>query len=144
MAFCYTTTMPPTPIVVLEIDDNTPASEPPFSYEVSMWSFRDDLNLATRAGAEVFREMHKAVDSSRFRGYPDRAAQRTVELFDAFVEPSEVTWLTANELGRERSWLPRDHREDEVHRTRHGLFAAIDAVASQFGADCVRLVFAFV
>src|SRR5690348_4338251 len=82
----YTTPMPPTPKVVLEIDDNTPAGEPPFTYDVSMWSFDDDLNLATRTGAEVFREMHKAADSSRFRGYPERAAQGTVELFNAFVD----------------------------------------------------------
>src|SRR4051794_11560090 len=56
----YTTPMPPRPKVVLEIDDNTPADEPPFTYDVSMWSFDDDLNLRTRTGAEVFRKMHEA------------------------------------------------------------------------------------
>jgi hypothetical protein len=136
--------MPPTPKVVLEIDDNTPAGAPPFTYDVSMWSFDDDLNLATRTGAEVFREMHKAADSSRFRGYPDRAARGTVALFDAYVDASEVTWLTVAEVGSDRPWLPRDHPENEVVRTLHALFGAIDAVAAQFGTDRVRLVFAFV
>src|SRR4051812_5104322 len=75
--------MPPTPKVVLKIDDNTPAGEPPFTYDVTLWSFDDDLNLATRTAAGVFREMHKAADSSRFRGYPHRAARGTVELFNA-------------------------------------------------------------
>jgi hypothetical protein len=140
----YTTPMPPTPKVVLEIDDNTPAGESPFSCDVSMWSFDDDLNLATRTGAEVFREMHKAADSSRFRGYPDRAAQGTVKLFDAFVDASEVTWLTVAELGTDRPWLPRDHLEHSVVRSLHALFGAIDAVAAQFGTNRVRLVFAFV
>jgi hypothetical protein len=135
--------MPPTPKVVLEIDDNTPADLPPFTHDVSMWSFDDDLNLATRTGAEVFRNMHEAADSSRFRGYPERAAQGTVELFDAFVDASEVTWLTVAEIGRDRPWLPRvpDH---SVVKTLHALFGAIDAVAAQFGPDRVRLVFAFV
>jgi len=40
--------MPPTPIVVIEIDDNTPANMAPFTNDVSMWSFSDDLNLGTR------------------------------------------------------------------------------------------------
>ena len=140
----YTTRMPPTPKVVLEIDDNTPADLPPFTHDVSMWSFDDDLNLATRTGAEVFRKMHEAADSSRFRGYPERAARGTVELFDSFVDASEVTWLTVAELGRERSWLPRDFPDHSVVRTLHALFGAIDAVATQFGPDRVRLVFAFV
>ena len=43
--------MPPTPIVVLEIDDNTPADLAPFSYDVSVWSFHRDLNLHTRTAA---------------------------------------------------------------------------------------------
>jgi hypothetical protein len=136
--------MPPTPKVVLEIDDNTPADKPPFTHDVSVWSFGDDLNLATRTGAEVFRTMHEAADASRFRGYPDRAARATVELFESFVEPSDVPWLTVAELGRDRPWLPRDRPEDAVVRTLHALFGAIDAVAAQFGPDRVRLVFAFV
>lgn len=136
--------MPTTPMVVLEIDDNTPAYLPPFTHDVSMWSFDDDHNLATRTGAEVFYRMHEAVDSSRFRGYPERAARNTFELFDALVDHSQVTWLTVAELGRERPWLPRDFLEDSVVRTLYALFGAIDAVAAQFGPDRVRLVFAFV
>jgi len=136
--------MPPTPKVVLEIDDNTPADLPPFTNDVSMWSFAGDLNLATRTGAEVFRKMHEAADSSRFRGYPERAAAETIKLFDSFVDAAEVTWLTAAELGTERPWLPRDYPEDDVHRTLKALFGTVDAVASQFGLDRVRLVFAFV
>jgi hypothetical protein len=88
--------------------------------------------------------MHKAADSSRFRVYPDRAARGTVALFDAYVDASEVTWLTVAEVGSDRPWLPRDHPENEVVRTLHALFGAIDAVAAQFGTDRVRLVFAFV
>jgi hypothetical protein len=131
-------------MVVFEIDDNTPAGLPPFTQDVSMWSFHDDLNLATRTGAEVFRKMHEAAGSSRFRGYPEHAARGTLELFDAFVDASEVTWLTAAELGRDRPWLPRDHPEHPVVRTLHALFGAMDAAAAQFGPDRVRLVFAFV
>src|SRR3954447_19195007 len=128
----YGEEMPPTPKVVLEIDDNTPADSPPFTRDVSMWSFDNDLNLATRTGAEVFRKLHEAVDSSRFRGYPARAARGTIELFDALVDASEVAWLLAAELAGERAWLPRDYPADAVHRTLDALFATIDAVASQF------------
>src|SRR4051794_34572750 len=117
MLICYTTRMPPTPKVVLEIDDNTSADLPPFTNDVSMWSFDADLNLASRTGAEVFRKMHESADSSRFRGYPERAAAGTVKLFDSFVDASEVTWLTAAEVGSERPWLPRDDPENDVHRT---------------------------
>src|SRR5947199_383915 len=109
--------MTPTPKVVLEIDDNTPADQPAFTHDVSMWSFDGDLNLRTRTGAEVFRKMHEAADSSRFRGYPERAAEKTIKLFDSFVGAAEVTWLTAAEIGRERPWLPRDYPEADVHRT---------------------------
>jgi hypothetical protein len=136
--------MPPTPKVVLEIDDNTPADMPPFTCDVSMWSFGDDLNLATRTGAEVFRNLHEAVDSSRFRGYPERAAGGTVELFGALVDAPEVTWLTAAELAGDRPWLPRGHPDDAVHRTLYAVFRTVDVVASHFGRDRVRLVFAFV
>jgi hypothetical protein len=136
--------MPPTPKLVLEIDDNTPADLPPFTNDVSMWNFDGDLNLATRTGGEVFRKMHEAAGSSRFRGYPERAARGTHKLLDSFVDASEVTWLTVAELGRERPWLPRDFPDDPVVRTLHALFATIDAVAAQFGPDRVRLVFAFV
>lgn len=136
--------MPPTPKVVLEIDDNTSADLPPFTHDVSMWSFDDDLNLATRTAAEVFRKMHEAAGGSRFRGYPERAADSTLKLFEAFVDASEVTWLTAAEIGGERPWLPRDHLEHPVVRSLHALFGAMDAVAAQFGANRVRLVFAFV
>ena len=87
-------------------------------------------DLGGQHGAEVFRKMHEAADSSRFRGYPDRAARGTVKLLDAFVDASEVTWLTVAELEGDRPWLPRDHPEDSVVRTLHALFGAIDAVAA--------------
>src|SRR5687768_835747 len=119
--------MPPTPKVVLEIDDSTPADKPAFTHDVSMWSFDDDLNLATRTAAEVFRKMHEAAGSSRFRGYPERAAAGTIKLFDSFVDAAEVTWLTAAELGTERPWLPRDFPENDVRRTLSALFATVDA-----------------
>lgn len=131
-------------MVVLEIDDSTSADQPPFTLDVSMWSFNHDVNLATRTGAEVFRKMHEAVDSSRFRGYPECVAHGPVTLFDSFVDSSEVTWLTVAELGRERPWLPRNFSDNLVVRTLHAFFGAIEAVAAQFGPDRVRLVFAFV
>src|SRR5688572_27164997 len=98
--------MPVTPTVVLEIDDNTPADQQPFTNDVSVWSFSNDFNLKTRTGAEVFRKLHAIAGSSSFRGYPERAARATHEVFDGLVEPTEVTWLTAAELPVDRDWLP--------------------------------------
>ena len=60
------------------------------------------------------------------------------------MDAAEVTWLTAAELSVDKPWLPRDYPENDVHRTLKALFATVDLVSSQFGADRVRLVFAFV
>ena len=125
----------------MEIDDNTPADEPAFTCDVSMWSFAKDFNLATRTAEEVFRRMHEAVDSSRFRGFPVRVAEETRKLFDHLVEESQVTWVTAAELGRDRGWLPAG--DSNVERTLRMLFETVDVAARHFGADRVRLVFAF-
>ncbi len=133
--------MPPTPIVVMELDDSSGADLPPFTTDVSMWSFADDLNLRTRTAAAVFRNMHQACSSSQFRGHPPFVAQATSELFDGFVEPTEVTWLTADELGHERSWLPNG--DSHVERTLQLLFESADLAARKLGANRVRLVFAF-
>src|SRR5256885_12153663 len=98
--------MPPTPIVVMEIDDNTPAQEAPFSNDPSMWSFAEDLNLATRTAAEVFQGLHDRICSSSFRGYPPRSAPAAQKLFGQLADPSHVSWFTAAEVGTDRSWLP--------------------------------------
>jgi hypothetical protein len=134
--------MPVTPTVVLEIDDNTPANQKPFTNDVSMWSFADDLNVQTRTGAEVFRKLHASTGSSTFRGYPERAARATRETFDGLVEPTEVTWVTAAELPVDRGWLPAG--DSQVERSLRMMFEAFELAARQFGADRVRLVFAFV
>lgn len=134
--------MPPTPIVVLEFDDNTPANEPPFSYDVSMWSFEYDLKFRTRTAAETFRKLHEAAGGAKFRGYPANAARGTHALLDAFVEPAEVTWLCAAELQGERAWLPKGN--SEVERGLRMLFDTMDIAGRHFGTDRIRLVFAFV
>ena len=134
--------MPPTPLVVLEIDDNTPADGAPFTYDVSMWSFADDLNLRTRTAAGTFRNLLSLAGSGTFRGYPERAAAATKSLFDGFVVESEVTWLTARELAGDRRWLPTGN--SEVERSLQMLFETIDVAARHFGLDRIRLVFAFV
>ena len=134
--------MPLTPIVVMEIDDNTPAEESPFSNDPSMWSFAEDLNLATRTAAEAFQGLHGRICSSTFRGYPPRTAPATQKLFGAFAEPPEVSWFTAAELGTDRSWLPST--DTHVARTLRLLFTTFDAAAGCFGADRVRLLYAFV
>jgi hypothetical protein len=134
--------MPPTPKVVLEIDDNSPDDAPSFTSEPSMWSFANDLNHSTRTAAETFREMHRVVGGSVFRGYPKRASQATIELFDRFAEANEVTWLSAQELSSGRPWLPTG--ETPVERSMRILFEAVDIAAGYFGPDRVRLVFAFI
>ncbi len=133
--------MPPTPIAVLEIDDNTPRDLEPFTNGVSMWSFRSDFNLATRTAAETFRAIHEAIDHSRFRGYPKNVASATVKLFDAFVTPDEVTWLTGAELATASDLLPKG--PDSVCKTLRMVFEIVEVAARHFGADRVRLVFAF-
>ena len=138
----YNIQMPPTPIVVLEIDDNTSPQHPPFTNDVSMWSFADDLNLRTRTAAATFRTLHEACGRSTFRGYPDRAARGTVALLDSFIEASQVTWLTAAELAGDRPWLSRG--DSPVERSLRLVFEAVDAAARHFGPERVRLVFAFV
>ena len=134
--------MPPTPIVVLEIDDSTPADEPPFTNDVSMWSFADDGNLGTRTASETFFRLLKLVGGTSYRGYPERAHRHTVTLFDGFVEASEVTWLTAAEIGSDRPWLPSG--SSSVERSLRMLFETVDIVARHFGPDRVRIVFAFI
>jgi hypothetical protein len=133
--------MPPTPIVVIEIDDNTPANMAPFTNDVSMWSFSDDLNLGTRTAAETFRKLHESADASRFRGFPVRAARGTIELFDGLVEAAEVTWLSASELPADRHGIASG--SPSVERTLRALFETVDVASRVFGADRVRLVFAF-
>jgi hypothetical protein len=134
--------MPSTPIVVLEIDDNTPRELPPFAMDVSAWSFQHDFNLATRTAAETFRKIHSALWDSKFRGYPDRVAPSTWELFDGLVEAEEVTWLTGAELAAARSFLPTG--ESAVERTLKMLFETVEVAGRHFGPDRVRLVFAFI
>jgi hypothetical protein len=134
--------MPVTPKVVIEIDDNTPADAAPFTNDVSMWSFSDDFNLGTRTASDTLRKLHELVDASKFRGYPERAAQGTRELFDGLVDSSEVTWIAASELPRDRCWLPAG--SGAVECTLRALFETVDVVSLHFGADRVRLVFAFV
>jgi hypothetical protein len=130
-----------TPTVVLEIDDNTSSDQKPFTNDVSMWDFSRDLNLQTRTGAEVFRRLHDAAGSSVFRGYPERVAHATRELFDRLFEPSEITWLTAAEIPSDRGWLPAG--DSSVERSVRMLFETLDVAVRHFGADRVRLVFAF-
>ncbi|MCB9852245.1 MAG: hypothetical protein H6819_04045 [Phycisphaerales bacterium] len=109
-----------------------------------MWSLKHDLNLATRTGAEVFRRLHDVADAGRFRGYPERTTRETFELFDGFVDASEVTWLSAAEIDRDRSWMPTDLGHGEIHRTLKAVFETIEVVAKHWGSDRVRIVFAFV
>jgi hypothetical protein len=134
--------MPSTPIVVLEIDDNTPRELPPFTMDVSAWSFQHDFNLATRTAAETFRKIHSALGDSKLRGYPNRVAPSTWELFDGLVEAEEVTWLTGAELAAARSFLPTG--ESAVERTLRMLFETVEVAGRHFGPDRVRLVFAFI
>lgn len=134
--------MPPTPKVFLEIDDNSSSGAPAFSNEPSMWSFVEDMNLATRTAAEVFFKLHEIVGASQFRGFPLRVSVGTLERLKGF-DASEVTWFTAAELAGDRIWLPGDHPDDQVYRTLRALFETVDIVASHFGSDRVRLVFAF-
>lgn len=135
--------MPPTPLVVLEIDDNTPADRPPFSNDASMWSFADDLNLYTRTAEETFRRVHRLAGSVVFRGYPPNRTDATLALFgNRGVRPTEVTWLTSAELPGDRAWLPDG--PGEVDRSVRMLFETVEVAARHFGRDRVRLVFAFV
>ena len=62
--------MPSTPIVVLEIDDNTPRELPPFTMDVSAWSFQHDFNLATRTAAETFRKINAAAGGLKLPWLP--------------------------------------------------------------------------
>ena len=133
--------MPPTPLVVLEIDDNTPPGLAPFMHDVSMWSFEYDYNLGTRTAAETFRAVHEACAGSRFRGYPAKAARATVELFDAAVGADEVTWLTGAELSGTGPLLPAG--DSQVEHSVRMLFETVALVGRHFGPDRVRLVFAF-
>jgi hypothetical protein len=132
--------MPETPNIVLEIDDNTPVHLPPFTHDVSTWSFVDDLNLATRTAGKVFRDLHRASGSPEFRGYPERASPTTRELLG---DARDVSWLTAAELAGERPWLPAHDPDDPVVKTLRMLFDTVDVVAGYFGAQRVRLVFSF-
>lgn len=129
--------MPPTPLVVLEVDDNTPSEDAPYTCDVSVWSFADDFNLATRTAEKSFRLMHKAVCGGVFRGYPPNGSEVACKLFGG----DEVTWIGAAELAGERPWLPAPI--DGVTRTLHALFDTMDVAARHFGADRVRIVFAF-
>ena len=133
--------MPPTPLVVLEIDDNTSPEQAPFAHDVSVWSFQGDLNLHTRTAAETFRAVHETLDGSRFRGYPERAARATVELFDAAVGADEVTWLTGAELAAAAHLIPAG--DTWVERSVRMLFETVALAGRYFGPDRVRLVFAF-
>ena len=134
--------MPPTPLVVLEIDDNTPPELAPFTYDVSVWCFEHDFNLSTRTAAETFRALHEVLGGSQFRGYPDRVARATSELFYRFVGPEEVTWLSGAELATARSCLPSG--DSAVDRTLKMLFDTVEVAGRYFGPDRVRLVFAFI
>ena len=133
--------MPPTPIVVLEIDDNTPQDLAPFTNDVSMWNFKDDFNLGTRTAAETFRAIHKALGGSIFRGYPERVARTTRELLNGFVGAEEVTWLTGAELAAVGALLPTGGTS--VERSLRMLFETVEVAGRHFGSDRVRLVFAF-
>ena len=132
--------MPTMPLVVLEIDDNTPPDLPPFTHDVSVWSFADDLNVSTRTGTDTFRAVHAALDGSRFRGYPERAARTTVELLDSLVD-SGVTWLTGTELATAGPLLPAGN--EPVERSLRLLFQTVELAGRHFGPDRVRLVFGF-
>jgi hypothetical protein len=126
----------------MEIDDNTPVEESPFSNDPSVWSFEDDFNLATRTAAALFQELQSRICSSTFRGYPPRTAPATQRLFGEFAEPSEISWFTAAELGTDRSWLPA--AGSHVERTLRMLFETLDTAARYFGPDRVRFVYAFI
>ena len=134
--------MPPTPFVFLEIDDNTPADLPAFTHDVSVWSFAGDLNLRTRTAAEAFRSLHVAQGRSEFRGHPPRMADGTIAALRNLADPSEVTWLSGAEVLAGRNCLRTG--DGEVERTLRMLFDTVEVVARHFGADRVRLVFAFV
>src|SRR5687768_14210933 len=97
--------MQPTPLVVIEIDDNTPSDQQPFSNDASVWNLKDDFNLHTRTAADTFRAIH-ALYEARFRGFPIEAARATLELFHGFVDAEEVTWLNGAELTAARSCFP--------------------------------------
>jgi hypothetical protein len=129
-------------MVVLEIDDNTPGDLPPFTYDVSVWSFRHDFNLQTRTGAETFRKIHEALGGSKFRGYPEKVARATWELLDGFVDDDEVTWLTGTELADVRSCLPTG--ASGIERSLRMVFDTVEVAGRHFGPDRVRLVFAFI
>ena len=127
--------MPSTPIVVLEIDDNTPRELPPFTMDVSAWSFQHDFNLATRTARADFPEDPLSPGGLEVRGYPDSVAPSTWELFDGLVEAEEVTWLTGAELAAARSFLPTG--ESAVERTLSMLFETVEVAGRHFGPDRV-------
>jgi hypothetical protein len=133
--------MPPTPVIVLEIDDNTPCDLAPFTNDVSMWSFEDDFNLGTRTAAETFRAIHEALGGSKFRSYPERVARTTFELLDGLVGAEEVTWLTGAELAAVGPLLPTG--QSSVEKSLRMLFETVCVAGRHFGPDRVRLVFAF-
>lgn len=135
--------MPPTPMVVIEIDDNSSPPHAPFSSDPSVWNLWDDLNLGTRTGADIFRQMHAVVDAGRFRGYPPQVSRVTHKLFDGLVDEEEVTWLSAAEFGSNRSWLALLGDRHAIEKSLWCLFETVDVLSRRFGPERVRLVFCF-
>jgi hypothetical protein len=136
--------MPPTPIVVLEIDDNTRPDLAPFSHDLSVSSFHHgpNLNLHTRTAAATFRVIHEALGGRSSRGDPERVTRATRELLDDFADAEEVAGFTGEELASVHPYLPTG--DTAVGRTLRMLFDTVEVAGHHFGPDRVRLVFAVV
>ena len=128
----------------IQIDDNTPRNEPPFTNDPSTWDLSHDIGLAAGKHYEFYAAISGVRNQSgREPLYPCRGLPRSgCELPDSLKELAgdfNVGWLTLS----------------EIHAALHHMNVAIDDLNSSvllvlrtmasaelmYGKDRVRLVF---
>jgi hypothetical protein len=126
----------------LQIDDNTPPDEPPFTNDPSTWDLSMDIGLATGKDYEFFAAICGVRNTSDIhplfpcRGLPPSRFQ---DLREINGDEPNVSWLTLSEIGQSF-----EHMQIEVSslsRPVQMLLQTMQIAENLYGPDRVRFIF---
>lgn len=127
----------------IQIDDNTPSDQPPFTNDPSTWDLSHDCGLS--AGKHY--EFYAAIcgirnEAAKAPLFPWRGLPRTANRHDpvqCLVGDYNVSWLTLSEILA--AFMHMDLAIDAIARPVQLVLRTMAAAEELYGRDRVRLVF---
>lgn len=128
---------------IIQIDDNTPTDQPPFTCDPSTWDLRGDLGLTGGKHYEFFAAIcgvRNATEKEPLfpcRGYPPNIYP--TDPLECFGDDLNLSWLTLSEI-----MAALNHHNVTIENLRRPVQLVLRTMAAAenlFGKDRVRLVF---